>query len=92
MGHIEMKCYDIASIPDKVIYEDIKRTKNDTDFLPILKLTPCQFGQSLAEMATFLPDQISSIHLFHLLEEGYVKAAVGVAHTILTLLYLLSFV
>ena len=73
MGHIEMKCYDIASIPGKVIYEDIKRTKNDTDFLPILKLTPCQFGQSLAEMATFLPDQISSIHLFHLLEEGYVK-------------------
>ena len=34
MGHIEMKCYDIASITGKAIYEDIKRTKNDTDIPP----------------------------------------------------------
>ena len=34
MGHIEMKCYDIASITRKAIYEDIKRTKNDTDIPP----------------------------------------------------------
>ena len=34
MGHIEMKCYDIASITRKAICEDIKRTKNDTDIPP----------------------------------------------------------
>ena len=40
MGHIEMKCYDIASIPGKVIYEDIKRTKNDTDIPPNIEIDP----------------------------------------------------
>ena len=40
MGHIEMKCYDIASITGKAVYEDIKRTKNDTDIPPNIEIDP----------------------------------------------------